>query len=112
MQELRTLVGVARHLARSRLNWDQRHLVMTDSQVALCCIWKGRSASFPLLRQLRRLAAIWMALGIRLSVRWVPTQFNNADGPSRGAGVGILQKESDSKPTAQAQQLAFDRPDL
>ena len=114
IQELRVLVGVSRHLARSRRNWDQRHLVLTDSQVVLACAWKGRSRSYPLLRQLRRICSITLACGIRLCVRWVPTQFNNADRPSRGGAVGVEAKEvHHSKPHVEEHpQLRYFRPNL
>ena len=120
IQELRVVSGISRHLARSRRNWDQRHLVLTDSQVSLACCWKGRSRSFPLLRQMRRIAAATLALGIRLCLRWVPTQHNNADLPSRGGPVGVEKKEKKKQEEAagaaaaagREQELRFFRPNL
>jgi hypothetical protein len=60
-----------------------RVLLFGDSQVALGCLAKGRSSSYPLLRLLRRVAALVLASGLRPSYRWLPSAANPADGPSR-----------------------------
>ena len=86
--ELRTILNLARHLSRTKASWGHRFLVLTDSLVSLGALSKGRSSSPSLLRLLRRWAAIRMALGISLALRWVPTHRNLADGPSRGANIG------------------------
>ena len=86
--ELRTIVNLARHLGRTKLSWGRRFLVLTDSMVSLGALGKGRSSSPALLRLLRRWAALRMALGISLSLRWVPSRRNLANGPSRGAAIG------------------------
>jgi hypothetical protein len=61
----------------------KRVLVLSDSQVVIGAVTKGRSSSPQLLRRLRTVSALVLAGGIRLSVRWVPSEFNPADGPSR-----------------------------
>ena len=86
--ELRCLVNLGRHLARSAECSGRRFLVLTDSLVGLGALAKGRSSSPALLRLLRRWAAIRLACGISLALRWVPTARNLADGPSRGAAIG------------------------
>ena len=86
--EMRALVMLARHLARSARSWDQRYLVFTDSLVCLGALGKGRSSSPALLRLCRKFAAVRIGCGIRLLLRWVPTAWNVADGPSRGAALG------------------------
>ena len=47
---------------------------------------------FKLLVQLRAIAAVWLATGVRLAARWIPTRRNPADGPSRGTGVAAIVK--------------------
>ena len=45
VQELRTVVGLIRHLVRGRENWRRRVLRFVDSMVALGALDKGRSSS-------------------------------------------------------------------
>ena len=52
-------------------------------------ISKGRSSSPPLLRLARQAAAISLVSGIfPTMVRYIPSEVNPADGPSRGLAVG------------------------
>eukprot|EP00969_Alexandrium_andersonii_P373961 15485167-Alexandrium_andersonii.AAC.1 len=55
---------------------------------ALGCLSKGRSAVRPLLHLCRQLAGLALFVGLRLLLRYVPSEWNPADGPSRGGGVG------------------------
>ena len=59
---------------------------------------KSRSSSPALLGLCRRFAAIRAACGVRILLRWVPSGWNVADGPSRGAGVGDHPADGDEKP--------------
>lgn len=88
IQELRTGVGVLRHLSRSRQSWGRRVLILMDSMAALGVLSKGRSSSPPLLRLARQAAAISLIFDIYPVVRYIPSEVNPADGPSRGVGVG------------------------
>ena len=47
-------------------------------------ISKGRSSSFGMLHVSLGIAAYSLASGIRSRVRWIPSEVNLADGPSRG----------------------------
>eukprot|EP00438_Fugacium_kawagutii_P004694 Skav217774 [mRNA] locus=scaffold1782:124:5579:+ [translate_table: standard] len=62
---------------------DCRALRLSDSQVVLGVIVKGRSSSRQLNRLLRRLAALLVAGGVQLVVAWIETHLNPADEPSR-----------------------------
>ena len=79
--------------------WDHRVLVMVDSLVTLGCVRKMRSGSQALQRQVLVVAALALATGIRMQLRWMPSAWNPADGPSRGLGVGpapeTVQKHRD-----------------
>ena len=91
-QELRTTAMVSRHLARSRAEWDKKHMTFTDNLVSLGCLRRMRARSLAMLRQLRRISAVTLAVGIRLVGRWVPTAVNFADGPSHDEPVGIARQ--------------------
>ena len=90
---------LCRHLSRSTANWDSRVLVLVDSLVTLGCMRKMRSSSAALQRQVRCVAVLALATGIRPLLRWLPSAWNPADGPSRGCPVGpapeTLQKHSE-----------------
>lgn len=86
--ELRIAVMTLRHIARSRRNWSCRHLIFTDSMVMLGALAKGRSSSWPLLRLTPEAAVLQLVLDLRPYWRYIETDRNVADGPSRGYGVG------------------------
>ena len=60
--------------------------------VPLGALAKGRSSSPALLRLCRQAAAISLGFGMRLYLRYVPSEWNIADGPSRGLGVGAAEE--------------------
>lgn len=62
----------------------QRIVVLLDSKVAIGGAAKGRSSSKPLLRELRRTAALVLAGSIQPHYVHVGTKDNPADEPSRG----------------------------
>jgi hypothetical protein len=61
----------------------RRLLLVSDSQVAVGCLTKGRSSSHILLRRLRTISSLLLSSGLRLFCRWIPTEINPADEPSR-----------------------------
>ena len=61
-----------------------KHLVLTDSMSAILAFSKGRSSSGAMNRVCRQLSALLFATGMRFAVRWVPSELNPADAPSRG----------------------------
>jgi len=81
--ELRAVLTAVRWVLSLPQSVNKRLLVLCDSQVALGAVSKGRSSSQPLLRRLRALAALVMASGLCVTVRWIPTDLNPADEPSR-----------------------------
>ncbi len=98
--EARTALLAVRRQARRMQSWNRRVLVIGDSQVAIGVLSKGRSSSWGLLRQCRKLAALHLGLGITLVLRYVPTDRNLADGPSRGWRIGVAPKTSPAWPLA------------
>lgn len=97
LKEARSLLLAARRLSRAQRNRNKRHLVLLDN-LALCfAVAKGRSSKFAILRVLQQLGAISLACAITIRPRWIPSEWNVADGPSRQqARPGPYCKESHS----------------
>ena len=92
VQETRVAVGLVRHLVRSRRNWGSRVLIFIDSMVGLGALAKGRSSSPPLLRLCRQMAAVALAYEMIVMYRYIPSELNPADGPSRDEDVGAADE--------------------
>ncbi len=67
-------------------------MIFSDSVCALGVLAKGRSSRPPLLRVARRIAAISLGLGIRMVGRYVRSEKNYSDGPSRGLAIGVADE--------------------
>ena len=93
--ELRTIIALLRHLSRSRPCWGKRVLVFSDSLVSMGVLAKGRSSASGLLHLARQAAAIVLVCGIKLHLRWVASEDNVADGPSRGLTIGAAETTKD-----------------
>ena len=83
-KEGHSLVLVARRLCRASRNRNKRHLVLVDSFALSMTMCKGRASNFGMLRTAQKVAALSLAGGFTLRTRWVPSEVNVADGPSRG----------------------------
>ena len=90
--ETRTVTSTLKHLVRQRSAWDSKVLIFTDNLCTLGVLSKGRSSVFAFLVLARRAAAMTLAVGIRMHLRWVPSELDYADGPSRGEDVGVAQE--------------------
>eukprot|EP00438_Fugacium_kawagutii_P010865 Skav216249 [mRNA] locus=scaffold20:133295:138540:- [translate_table: standard] len=82
--EGRAIVWVAQHLARSSKQHHRRHLILSDSMSCTLALSKGRSSNSGMNRVCRQVASVLLATGLRISVRWIPSELNPADRPSRG----------------------------
>ena len=65
------------------LNIGKRLLFLSDSLPLTLSACKGRGRSSFLLRPLRKICALSLACDSRIHVRWIPSEWNCADGPSR-----------------------------
>ena len=83
-KEAGALVLAVRWAARSRRTRRCRIVVQSDSAAAVCAFRKGRSSKPGMRRQCTKMAALTLAHGITAEFRWVPTDRNMADQPSRG----------------------------
>ena len=81
--EVRSVHTAIRWVMSHHQSINRRVLLFSDSQVTVASIRKGRSSSHTLLRRLRYLSALLLSSGIRLVVRWIPSEVNPADEPSR-----------------------------
>jgi len=82
--EATTVTLAIQRAVRSRKRRNCRVLVFLDNQAALGAFRKGRSSSWGMLMACRRTAAQAIFAGLRIAFRFVPTDRNPADGPSRG----------------------------
>jgi hypothetical protein len=81
--ELRSVWTSLRWVVSSPHSINRRLLLLSDSQVAVGALTKGRSSAHALLARLRPTCALLLASGIQLSVRWIKSELNPADAPSR-----------------------------
>ncbi len=81
--EGRAIVWLAQHLARSSKNHNKRHLVLTDSMTACLALEKGRSSTPSINRICRQIAALQFMTGFEIRTRWIPSELNPGDPPSR-----------------------------
>ena len=84
-KEAGALVLAIRWAARSRRTRRCRLVVQSDSAAAVCAMRKGRSSRPGMRRQCRKIAALTLAHGITAEFRWIATDRNMADQPSRGS---------------------------
>jgi len=81
--ELAALVGFVTRRCRSASNFHQRIVAFLDNQAACGAVAKGRSSSRRMNRLLRRLAAHLFAADVYLAPRYLASDVNPADPPSR-----------------------------
>ncbi len=67
-------------------------MFFTDPMASLGAATKGRSSSYPLLRQCRVLYALALGLEIHIKLRWIESERNMSDGPSRGLAIGAAEE--------------------
>ena len=88
--EGRAIVFGLKHELRSTLNHGARILMLTDSMSCAMALSKGRSSKRGLCRISRIIAAHVLSTGSQLALRWIASELNPADAPSRR---GILVKK-------------------
>ena len=87
--EARATLYAVRHQLRKVGNHGKRHLVLSDSMTATLAFSKGRAHGHRLRRVVQQTSAYLLATGSNLVVRWVPSEWNPADNPSRGKWVAL-----------------------
>ena len=86
-----------RWLLRNKHHHSSRAVCLVDSKVVLYSVAKGRSSSRPLLRILRRIAALQLAGNLMTRLIFIPTEFNPSDLPSRGVRTRDKNRGSRNK---------------
>lgn len=81
--EGRGVIASLRHKFRSVGEFGRAHLHFCDNMSMTLTLSKGRSAQYSMLRICRRVACLLLATDSFLAVRWIPSERNIADGPSR-----------------------------
>ena len=82
--EGRSVLFAAKHILRSRSSFGCRHLILSDSLTAACAISRGRASTFHLRQACTQIGALSLASGTYFNNRWIPSEWNPADNPSRG----------------------------
>lgn len=81
--EARALVKSMEFAVHDNLAASTRQLFLVDSMSAALAFDRCRSKNYRMLRQIRKFCSMSLARNISFSVRWVPSELNPADGPSR-----------------------------
>lgn len=81
--EALALVWSIEHALRANRNFGKRILFLADNLPLTLSVCKGRAKSSFLTRPLRKICALALATGSRIHVRWIPSEWNVADQPSR-----------------------------
>ena len=81
--EGRALVKSLRRVATSVFGSDIRQLLLADNMSVALSFDRYRSRSYPLLKQIRRFSSYLLSRNITAVVRWIPSEFNSSDEPSR-----------------------------
>ena len=84
LKEGRALVLCLKRLCRCSSNRHKRHLVLVDNLALAMAANKGRAKIFSMLRITQQLSALALVGSFSCRVRWVPSEYNPSDGPSRG----------------------------
>ena len=83
MLDARTLVMALKRVAVSIFGHDIRQLNLVDNMSVCFSFERRRAKDFKLLVQIRRFSAYCLARNIKAFVRWVPSELNASDAPSR-----------------------------
>ena len=81
--EARALVKSFEHVVEDGQISHCRQLFLVDSMSAALAFDRCRSKNFRMLRQIRKFCSFSLARNIAFSVRWLPSELNPADAPSR-----------------------------
>ena len=83
--EGRAALYAVKHALRDVNHFHKRHLLLSDSISAVCALDRGRGKSFRLRRVTQQVAALSLCSGCSFHYRWLPSEWNPSDAPSRGS---------------------------
>ena len=84
--EARALVKSLKRIAMSVFGHDIRQLLLTDNMSVCLSFDRCRAKNFALLKQVRIFGAYCLARNLTCTIRWIPSELNSADEPSRLEG--------------------------
>ena len=67
---------------RRASSFNKLHLILSDSISAVCALEKGPGRAHKMRRVAQQIGALTLAM---FSYRWIPSEWNVSDGPSRGS---------------------------
>ena len=83
LKELRAVIFALQRKVRQSKYHNYRMLSFCDNLGIVLSLEKGRAASYPVLRLLRKVCSLCLAANVRFRVRWVPSERNPSDTDSR-----------------------------
>ncbi|CAE7411650.1 unnamed protein product [Symbiodinium sp. KB8] len=98
------LVKALSRIAHTRHGANIRQLLLVDNLPVALSFERGHSRNFKLLRSIRKFSALCLCRNISCAIRWIPSELNSADEPSRifesdgsqGQGVDCAQVREES----------------
>ena len=103
--EGRGVVQALRHKARGSVNFGRRHIHLNDNLGMTLAFDRGRAKNKALLFQCRRSTALAIATHCEFHFRWIPSELNVADKPSR---IFEPPRHASKRSTQRAIQEAID----
>ena len=118
--EGRALVKSLKRIALTTFGHSIRQLLLVDNLAVALAFDRCRSRDYKLLKQIRRFCGYLLSRNISASIRWVPSELNNSDEPSRyfsdepsklltdsiphGSHVGLKERKELEAPVGEAGQ--------
>ena len=118
--EGRALVKSLKRIALTTFGHSMRQLLLVDNLSVALAFDRCRSRDYKLLKQIRRFCGYLLARNISASIRWVPSELNNSDEPSRyfsdepsklltdsiphGSHVGLKERKEFEAPVGETRQ--------
>ena len=90
--EGRAAIRGIRRISRNRMRHGQRHVILVDNMSLCLALTKGRSSSKHMLHICRQTLALSIVTDCRFVFRWIASELNPADEPSRGLPLTTIVK--------------------
>ena len=107
--EAHALLKSLSRIAHTRRGQNVRQLFLVDNMAVALAFDRGRSRNFSMLRIIRKFGALCLVRNISPSVRWIPSEYNAADAPSRIAEGATLGPTSRAQASACEEATAHTR---
>ena len=106
IKDMRGILAAVRCIVKDVGNHDQQHLILGDNLGLVLALSKGRCRDPKLLMLIRRLLALILIGSIRLHVRWLASEDNEADEASRFREPSHSAARSEHKTEARSGDVA------